>query len=102
MIHVIATITCTPGRRAGFLAEFHRVVPLVLQERGCLAYGPTVDADAGLPVPTAHRDDVVVVIEQWQDLASLQAHLGAPHMLAYRERVQGLVANVALQVLTPV
>jgi quinol monooxygenase YgiN len=102
MIHVIATITCTPGKREAFLAEFRRIVPLVLQERGCMAYGPTVDCAAALAVPTAARPDVVVVVEQWHDVASLKAHQVASHMLAYRERVKGLVQNVAVQVLDPV
>ena len=102
MIHVIATITCTAGRRDAFLAEFRRIVPLVLQERGCLAYAPTIDCAAALAVPTAARADTAVIVEQWQDLASLQAHQVAPHMTAYRERVKGLVASVALQVLDPV
>lgn len=102
MIHVIATITCTPGKRDAFLTEFRKVVPLVLQERGCLAYAPTIDCAAGLAVPTAARPDVVVVVEQWQDVACLKAHQVAAHMVAYRERVQGLVQNVAVQVLDPV
>lgn len=102
MIHVIATITCTPGNREAFLAEFRKIVPLVLQERGCLAYAPTIDCAPALAVPTAERADVVVVVEQWQDLACLKAHQVAPHMTAYRERVKGLVVGVAVQVLDPV
>ena len=34
MIHVIATIEVQPGRRAAFLAEFHRIVPLVRAAAG--------------------------------------------------------------------
>lgn len=102
MIHVIATITCTPGKRDAFLVEFRKIVPLVLQERGCLAYAPTIDCVPALAVPTAARADIVVVVEQWQDLACLQAHQMAPHMTAYRERVKGLVVGVAVQVLDPV
>lgn len=102
MIHVIATITCTPGKRDAFLTEFRKVVPLVLQERGCLAYGPTVDCAAGLAVPTDARPDVVVVVEQWQDVPCLKAHQVAAHMVAYRQRITGLVQNVAVQVLDPV
>ena len=48
MIHVIATIELHPGRRADFLREFHRIVPAVLAENGCLDYGPTVDLATGL------------------------------------------------------
>jgi quinol monooxygenase YgiN len=101
MIHVIATITIAPGRRAAFLAEFHRIVPAVLAEDGCLAYGPAVDIASGIPIQPALRADTVVIIEDWRDLPALRAHLQAPHMAAYRERVQGLVQGVQLQVLEP-
>lgn len=102
MIHVIATLTCAPGKRDAVLVEFRKNVPLVLQERGCLAYAPTVDCVPALAPPAQARGDVLVVVEQWQDLASLKAHQVAPHMLAYRERVKGLVLGVAVQVLDPV
>lgn len=101
MIHVIATITVAPGKRDAFLAEFHRVVPDVLAEDGCLAYGPAIDTASGIPVQPPLRQDVVVVIEQWADLPALRLHLEAPHMAVYRERVKGLVAGVQLQVLQP-
>lgn len=101
MIHVIATISVAPGRRADFLAEFKRVVPAVLAEDGCLAYGPAVDVASGIPVQPPLRPDTVVVIEQWRDLPALHAHLAAPHMAAYRERVKDLVKGVSLQVLSP-
>jgi quinol monooxygenase YgiN len=101
MIHVIATITVAAGKRDAFLAEFHRVVPDVLAEDGCLAYGPTIDTPSGIPVQTPLRADVVVVVEQWRDLPALRKHLEAPHMATYRERVQGLVLGAQLQVLQP-
>jgi quinol monooxygenase YgiN len=43
----------------------------------------------------------VTVIEKWNCLDALQAHLAAPHMTEYRERVRDLVVAVDLQVLTP-
>jgi quinol monooxygenase YgiN len=101
MIHVIATITCTPGNRAAFLKEFHQVVPLVLQEDGCIAYGPTIDQSQALTINTPQRAEVVVVIEQWRDVPALQAHLVAEHMKAYRAKVTGFVDNIAVQVLEP-
>ena len=101
MIFVIATIEIAPGRRNAFLDEFHRLVPLVRAEAGCLEYGPAVDVAANLPRQIGPRDDVVTVVEKWQDLPALQAHLVAPHMTGYRERVKDLVAGVQLQILTP-
>ena len=57
MIHVVATIELAPGTREAFLAEFHRIVPLVKAETGCLDYGPTVDVPTGIPAQGAVRDD---------------------------------------------
>jgi quinol monooxygenase YgiN len=100
MIHVVAHIEVVPGQREEFLEEFRRIVPLVRAEVGCIAYGPTVDAVTELP--NQKRDpNRVVVVEQWDDLPALQAHMVAPHMQSYRERVRGLVAQVALFVLDP-
>lgn len=101
MIHVLATVELKPGCRADFLKHFHALVPLVHAEAGCLAYGPAVDLATGLPAQGSVRDDVVVIVERWASLTSLHAHLAAPHMAAYRERVAGLVGRVSLQVLQP-
>ena len=101
MIHVIATITVAAGRRAEFIAEFHRVVPAVLAEDGCLVYGPTVDLATGLAPQIPLRADVVTIVESWRDLEALRAHLVAPHMAVYRARVKDLVHSAQLQVLEP-
>jgi quinol monooxygenase YgiN len=101
MIYVIATIEVLEGRRDEFLKEFHRIVPLVRQERGCLEYGPAIDVPTGIAAQGPIREHTVTVIEKWNCLDALQAHLAAPHMTEYRERVRDLVVAVDLQVLTP-
>ena len=101
MIHVIATIQVHPGQRAAFLKEFHQLVPLVRAEQGCLEYGPTIDVASGIAAQPPVRNDVVVVVEKWESLPALEAHLAAPHMLAYREKVKDLVTSVELRVLAP-
>lgn len=102
MIHVIATIELHPGKRAAFLAEFHKIVPLVRAENGCLEYGPTGDVNTGIGAQIPLRPDVVTIVEKWIDLPALQVHLVAPHMLEYRPRVKDFVKSVQLQVLEPV
>ena len=101
MLHVIATIEVTPGKRDALLAEFRRNVPLVRAEAGCIEYEPTVDAHADLPVSVPVRDDVVVVIEKWASVEALRAHMVAPHMQEYRARVKDFVVRVQLQLLQP-
>lgn len=101
MIHVVATVELQPGRRAPFLEEFQRVIPLVRAEAGCIEYGATVDVPADLPRQVPVRENVVTILEKWDDLAALRAHLVAPHMTTYREKVKDYVKSAVLQILTP-
>ena len=43
----------------------------------------------------------MTVVEKWESLDALNAHLVAPHMLSYREKVKVLVKGVSIQVLEP-
>ena len=101
MIHVIATIELVPGRRDEFLAEFRKLAPTVRQEQGCIEYGPAVDAASDIPQQARKGDDTVTVVEQWESIEALKAHLAAPHMQQYRERVKDLVTGTTLHILQP-
>jgi quinol monooxygenase YgiN len=101
MIHVIATIDLVQGKRDAFLTEFHRLVPKVHTESGCLEYGPAVDVSTKIPVQTPVRANTVTVIEKWADLPALEAHLNAPHVVEYRQRVKDLIVGLKLQILQP-
>ena len=98
MIHVIASVSIKHGRRGEFLEIFRTNVRNVLMENGCIEYRPAVDVDAGLD-PQALDENLVTVIEKWESLEDLYAHLSAPHMLDYREKVGSMVEGVVLKVL---
>jgi quinol monooxygenase YgiN len=102
VIHVIATVELHPGTRDRFVREFTLLEPQVTAEEGCLEYGAAVDVASGLPVQASPRPDVVIIIEKWKTLDALRAHLAAPHMQPYRERVKDYVIGATLQVLAPV
>src|SRR5262245_42000090 len=101
MITVIAVIEVAAGRRDAFLSEFHKVVPLVHAENGCIEYAPTVDAQTDLEVQRPMGVDVVTVVEKWESVAALKAHLSAPHMADYRKRVKDLVRGAKIHILEP-
>lgn len=101
MIHVLATIELIPGGRDKFLTAFHALMPKVHAEDGCLDYGPTVDVRTSIGAQIPYRNDVVVIVERWRDLAALEAHLVAPHMTPYRAEVKPLVVSTKLQILEP-
>jgi len=98
MITVIASIHIKQGRLSEFIEIFKSNIPNVLQEKGCIEYTPTIDVPTGL-APQELNENVVTIIEKWASLEDLQAHLSAPHMLAYRESVADIVDKVSLKVL---
>ncbi len=98
MIHVIASIGVKPGKRAEFIKAFKDNVPTVLAEKGCVEYAPTVDTNSGIEAQWVD-ETVVTIIEKWETLDTLHAHLEAPHMVAFRENTADLTEDVSLTVL---
>lgn len=101
MIHVLATLRVDPARRDEFLAAFKELTPEVLAEEGCIEYGATVDEPTPLEVQELAGDDAVVVVEKWESVATLEAHLDAPHMHKFRERTADMTRGVTLRVVRP-
>ena len=98
MISVIATISLKPGTRADFLKVFNANVPAVLAENGCAEYFPAIDVDAKLDAQSKD-ENAVVVIEKWESLDALHAHLQAPHMVEFREKAGEMIQGISLKVL---
>lgn len=101
MICVIAKIEVAEGRRDEFLAEFRKLVPKVLEEKGCLEYAPMVDVPTSIGAQAPARDSTVTVVEKWESIETLEAHLMAPHMLEYRKAVKPMVVGTSLEILEP-
>jgi quinol monooxygenase YgiN len=100
MIYVLAAIHVKEGSLEQFLEVFKANIPAVLAEDGCIEYVPTVDAASNLP-PQQLDPAVVTIVEKWESVDALHAHLKSPHMLNYREKTKDLVENMTLKVLTP-
>ena len=98
MINVIASIRVKAGRLQNFIEIFKSNVTNVREEKGCIEYFPAVDIEADMP-PQILDENVVKIIEKWDSLEALRDHLAAPHMLAYKEKVKGIVENISIKVL---
>ena len=98
MINVLASIYIKEGRVSEFIEIFKSNIPNVLEEKGCIEYVPTIDVPTGLP-PQELNDNVVTIVEKWESLEDLQAHLSAPHMVAYGENVKAIVEKVSIKIL---
>ena len=100
MIHVIASIKVNPSDLESFVEIFKANVPHVLEENGCLGYEPGLDLVTGLPVQETDSS-VVTIVEKWESIEALQAHLTAPHMLAYKEKTKDMVTDLKVKILRP-
>ncbi|WP_321419807.1 putative quinol monooxygenase [uncultured Desulfobacter sp.] len=101
MISVIASIQVKDGQLDNFIEIFKSNMPAVLKEKGCIEYIPTVDVPTELP-PQELNKNIVTVIEKWQSVEDLMAHLSSAHMLEYKEKTKDIVASMTVKVLTEV
>lgn len=98
MIHVLASIQVKPETKQAFIDLFKANVPNVLAEEGCLEYQPALDADTNITAQ-ACSSTTITVIEKWESLNHLNAHLAAPHMQTFREAAADYVEKVELKIL---
>src|SRR3954466_10680518 len=101
MIHVLAIITAKSGMRDAILTSFRANMPAVHAEKGCIEYGPAVDAEGMGSIQTKFGPDTFVVIEKWESLDHLKAHAAAPHMAAYAAKTKEMIASRVIHVLSP-
>jgi quinol monooxygenase YgiN len=101
MIHVLAIITAKSGMRDKILEAFHANMPAVHAEKGCVEYGPAVDAEGAGAMQAKFGPDTFVVIEKWESLDALKAHAASPHMAAYAAKTRDMIAGRVIHVLQP-
>ena len=100
MIFVIATSVLKPGCRNDFIAAVKANLATVRAEDGCISYDLAGDFDSGFPVQEFCGEDTLVFVERWQSIEHLKAHLAAPHMAEFKEKVKDLRISSSLKVLT--
>ena len=97
MVHVVVTMKIREGQMEPFLAACAELRPHVLREPGCLAYDYTRDIpsprDPGQPLEA----DRITLIERWESMDALKAHLETPHMKASGATMKGMRVSVELR-----
>jgi quinol monooxygenase YgiN len=101
MICVIATIEVAAGRREELLKLFHGLVPNVRAEKGCIEYMPMIDSHSRLEDQGPARDNAVIMVEKWENLDALKAHLKTTHMAEYFRVAEDFRLSMNLQILEP-
>ena len=75
MLLVAGPVAVPPEHHAELLAATRRVVASTLTEPGCLRYGFWADPE---------RAGRLLVFEEWESEADLEAHLQAPHLKEFQ------------------
>jgi quinol monooxygenase YgiN len=98
MIYLVVSVRVKEGKLAEFLHLFNENAVTVRQEKGCVEYLATVDAQTGLP-PQVVDKDRVVVLEKWESPEALKDHHATPHMTAFFKSERGLTEGSSIMVL---
>jgi len=101
MINVIASISVKSSHLASFIEIFKANIPSVLAEEGCIEYTANIDLITEIPVQLLDANTVTIV-EKWQSIDHLYAHLNAPHMLEYKAKVTDMVDDLSIKILQAV
>lgn len=100
MLIVIADIQIRSGvqHRENVLNAFREITPVVLQEDGCYGYELLVDHESGMDYQTKIPDSITM-LEHWESIEHLNAHLQTPHMKAYKQHVKDDVLDVKIRIM---
>jgi quinol monooxygenase YgiN len=97
MLHVIVNMRIKEGRMPAFIAACAELRPLVLGEPGCHAYEYTRDVEPPFGRPQPIEADRVTLLERWESLDALKAHLETPHMKAAGAKMKDMRASIELR-----
>lgn len=100
MLTIIAEIRTRSGgqHRQNVLNAFQKIIPTVLAEDGCHGYEPLIDHKSNASFQT-QEPDTIVMLEKWESVAHLEAHLPTPHMQAHHAAVKDDVIDVKIKIL---
>ncbi len=100
MIFVVATSVLKPGFRNAFIEAVKANLAKVRAEDGCISYTLTGDYNSGFAAQEFCGEDTLTFVECWQSIDHLKAHLAAPHMAEFKEKVKDMRISSTLKVLT--
>ncbi|MDD9908414.1 MAG: putative quinol monooxygenase [Ahrensia sp.] len=92
MIYIIATLSIKPGTFDQVMALATPCIEATRKEDGCLSYD-------------LHRsvndENTLVFVERWRDMDAIKAHFVEPHLVAWRDGAEGLIADKKIEIITP-
>jgi quinol monooxygenase YgiN len=84
MILVTATITANPGERDKIISKSRDLIKSTRLEPGCISYNLYVNTE---------DDDILLVLEQWENLEILESHMQTEHFKAFGAAIEDILAK---------
>jgi len=84
MIIVTATITAKPTKRDEIISNSHDLIKSTRIEPGCISYDLYASTE---------DEDVLIMLEQWENREVLDAHLKTEHFGAFGMVIKDIVAK---------
>ena len=88
--------------RADYVEKTKAVLAAVRAEKGCLEYRLLGDAATDWDKPQRFGERTLWMLEKWESVAALQAHLQTPHMEAFGPTVRPMRSASTFHVLEDV
>lgn len=102
-VYVLCKVDLKPDADiASYIAKTHAVFPSVRAEKGCRLYSLFKDADTDWDRPQRFGERTFWMIEKWDSIDALKAHIQAPHMKAFGPSVAPLRQSSTFHVLEEV
>ncbi|RZF56958.1 antibiotic biosynthesis monooxygenase [Acinetobacter halotolerans] len=79
-------------------AAFEKIIPTVLTEDGCHGYASLIDHLPTIEMQTQDENSIVM-LEQWESTAHLEAHMQTAHMQQHFEATKDHVTDVKVRIL---
>lgn len=86
---------------ADYVSKTLAVVPPVRAEEGCRLYTLLEDADTDWDAPQRFGERTFWMVEKWDSVEALKAHLETPHMKAFGPTVKDMRKGMTFHVLQP-
>ena len=102
MLHVLVTMMVKEGRMQEFLDVCRELRPKVLQETGCRGYEYMREMPSVLGIQEPSDPNRVTLIECWESVEALKAHMETPHMKEAGPKMRELRAGAVARVVEPI
>jgi quinol monooxygenase YgiN len=99
-VYVLCRFDLKPDANiSDYIAKTLSVVPAVRAENGCQMYTLLEDAKTDWEKPMRFGERTLWMVEKWDSIDALKAHLEAPHMKAFGPTVRSMRSSGTFHVL---